>query len=98
MLGFCFPTALDKLPVGVDGARSLGGSHSCQTFAYEEVMKVTDKFSRKIGEGGYGPVFHGRLENGQSVAVKILSTQSKQGSKEFETEVGELLDIFIFLD
>ncbi|CAN6462018.1 unnamed protein product [Victoria cruziana] len=76
-----------KLAFGVDGARSLGGSHSCQTFAYEEVMKVTDKFSRKIGEGGYGPVFHGRLENGQSVAVKILSTQSKQGSKEFETEV-----------
>ncbi|KAF3787086.1 Serine/threonine-protein kinase 10 [Nymphaea thermarum] len=61
--------------------------NGCQAFTYEEVMKVTDNFSRKIGEGGYGPVFHGRLESGQNVAVKILSTKSGQGSQEFQTEV-----------
>ncbi|XP_049933563.1 putative leucine-rich repeat receptor-like serine/threonine-protein kinase At2g04300 [Nymphaea colorata] len=61
--------------------------NGCQAFAHEEVIKATDNFSRKIGEGGYGPVFHGHLQSGQNVAVKILSSKSRQGSQEFQTEV-----------
>ncbi|XP_031483405.1 probable LRR receptor-like serine/threonine-protein kinase At1g05700 isoform X2 [Nymphaea colorata] len=68
-------------------AKFLGKSSGCQTFSYAEIMSITDNFRTKIGEGGYGPVFHGCLQDGQNVAVKILSDKSKQGSKEFYTEV-----------
>ncbi|XP_031483259.1 senescence-induced receptor-like serine/threonine-protein kinase [Nymphaea colorata] len=75
-----------KQPIN-NSARPVGSSNGYQPFTHVEVTKVTNNFSRKIGEGGYGPVFHGHLRNGQNVAVKILSSKSKQGSKEFQTEV-----------
>ncbi|XP_049931282.1 senescence-induced receptor-like serine/threonine-protein kinase [Nymphaea colorata] len=59
---------------------------SFQAFSHEEVIKITNDYSGKIREGGYGPVLHGCLQNGQNVAVKMLSSKSKQGSKEFQTE------------
>ncbi|XP_039120083.1 cysteine-rich receptor-like protein kinase 10 [Dioscorea cayenensis subsp. rotundata] len=41
----------------------------------------------KLGEGGFGPVYKGVLSNGMEIAVKRLSTKSKQGATEFENEV-----------
>jgi hypothetical protein len=41
----------------------------------------------KIGEGGFGFVYAGRLENGVSVAVKMRSEESLQGNTEFLAEV-----------
>ncbi|OMO64996.1 S-locus glycoprotein [Corchorus olitorius] len=51
--------------------------------------KATNKFSfeKKIGEGGFGPVYKGVLPNGQEVAVKRLSQNSGQGLREFKNEV-----------
>lgn len=52
-------------------------------------MKATDNFStdNKLGEGGFGPVYKGVLENGQEIAVKRLSKTSKQGVDELKNEV-----------
>ncbi|XP_049936328.1 G-type lectin S-receptor-like serine/threonine-protein kinase At4g27290 [Nymphaea colorata] len=54
------------------------------------IENATDNFSEenKLGEGGYGPVYKGKLTNGQEVAVKRLSVTSRQGLKEFKNEVG----------
>lgn len=41
----------------------------------------------KIGEGGFGPVYKGILEDGREIAVKKLSVKSKQGKTEFMNEV-----------
>ncbi|RZC94173.1 hypothetical protein C5167_021420 [Papaver somniferum] len=41
----------------------------------------------KLGEGGFGPVYKGKLENGQQIAVKRLSKSSGQGIEEFKNEV-----------
>ncbi|TYI99672.1 hypothetical protein E1A91_A13G033200v1 [Gossypium mustelinum] len=41
-------------------------------FSYEELKNVTKNFSKKIGEGGFGSVFHGTLPSGSEVAVKHL--------------------------
>ncbi|TYI99671.1 hypothetical protein E1A91_A13G033100v1 [Gossypium mustelinum] len=41
-------------------------------FSYEELKNVTKNFSNKIGEGGFGSVFHGTLPSGSEVAVKHL--------------------------
>ncbi|MED6161408.1 hypothetical protein PIB30_060436 [Stylosanthes scabra] len=59
------------------------------TFDFSVLVKATDNFSssNKIGEGGFGSVYMGRLTNGQELAVKRLSKKSKQGLEEFKNEV-----------
>ncbi|KAK1404521.1 Receptor-like serine/threonine-protein kinase [Heracleum sosnowskyi] len=58
-------------------------------FCLSTLVEATNNFSNsnKIGQGGFGPVFKGLLEDGQEVAIKCLSETSKQGTKEFMNEV-----------
>ncbi|KAK9059753.1 hypothetical protein SSX86_020457 [Deinandra increscens subsp. villosa] len=58
-------------------------------FRLFEVARATGNFSasNKIGEGGFGPVYKGVLENGREIAVKRLSETSQQGLDEFKNEV-----------
>ncbi|KAJ0971572.1 hypothetical protein J5N97_019531 [Dioscorea zingiberensis] len=53
------------------------------------ILAATNNFAveNKLGEGGFGPVYKGVLNNGTEIAVKRLSTTSKQGATEFENEV-----------
>ncbi|GAV79802.1 LOW QUALITY PROTEIN: Pkinase_Tyr domain-containing protein, partial [Cephalotus follicularis] len=46
----------------------------------------------KIGEGGFGSVYKGQLKDGKIAAIKVLA-QSKQGVKEFLTEIGVISEI-----
>jgi serine/threonine protein kinase len=43
-----------------------------------------------IGKGGFGPVYYGKLDNGQDVAIKELDVKSAQGPSEFFNEVDVL--------
>ncbi|XVE50424.1 hypothetical protein DITRI_Ditri01bG0161600 [Diplodiscus trichospermus] len=58
-------------------------------FEFHAIAQATDTFSfnNKLGEGGFGPVYKGRLENGQEIVVKRLSKSSGQGLNEFMNEV-----------
>ena len=40
----------------------------------------------KIGEGGYGPVYRGKLDHTR-VAIKVLRPDAAQGRKQFQQEV-----------
>ncbi|KAJ8470231.1 hypothetical protein OPV22_024574 [Ensete ventricosum] len=53
------------------------------------VADATGNFSveNKLGEGGFGPVYKGKLEDEQEIAVKRLSKSSLQGVDEFKNEV-----------
>ncbi|PKI67044.1 hypothetical protein CRG98_012582 [Punica granatum] len=58
-------------------------------FDLAAIQAATGNFSadKKLGEGGFGEVYMGRLLNGQDVAVKKLSRSSDQGAEEFKNEV-----------
>ncbi|KAM0897169.1 hypothetical protein ACQ4PT_022734 [Festuca glaucescens] len=51
------------------------------------VLSATNNFNDKLGAGGFGPVYKGRLPDGQEIAIKRLSNSSSQGSEEFKNEV-----------
>ncbi|TVU20056.1 hypothetical protein EJB05_36243 [Eragrostis curvula] len=58
-------------------------------YDYDTIVTATEGFStsNKLGEGGFGPVYKGKLEDGQEIAVKTLSRTSIQGLDEFRNEV-----------
>ncbi|KAJ9554555.1 hypothetical protein OSB04_018600 [Centaurea solstitialis] len=55
-------------------------------FSYEELKIATKCFSKKLGEGGFGSVFEGTLEDGSNIAVKRLEGPA-QVMKSFLAEV-----------
>ncbi|KAJ4823896.1 hypothetical protein Tsubulata_026739 [Turnera subulata] len=59
-------------------------------FTFRQIRAATDDFHprNKIGEGGFGSVYKGTLSDGNVVAVKQLSSKSKQGNREFVNEIG----------
>ncbi|TKY49673.1 G-type lectin S-receptor serine/threonine-protein kinase [Spatholobus suberectus] len=58
-------------------------------FDFSTVSSATNHFSdsNKLGEGGFGPVYKGILQNGQEIAVKRLAKTSEQGAEQFKNEV-----------
>ncbi|KAM0938353.1 putative protein kinase RLK-Pelle-DLSV family [Dioscorea sansibarensis] len=59
-------------------------------FTLRQIKAATGNFNpaNKIGEGGFGPVYKGVLPDGSLIAVKQLSSKSKQGNREFINEIG----------
>ncbi|CAI0409995.1 unnamed protein product [Linum tenue] len=57
-------------------------------YSIEDIERATDNFheSKKIGEGGYGPVFKCYLDH-TPVAVKVLRPDAVQGRSQFQREV-----------
>ncbi|XP_057522764.1 probable serine/threonine-protein kinase PBL7 isoform X2 [Amaranthus tricolor] len=61
-----------------------------KTFTFRELATVTRNFrvDYQLGEGGFGRVYKGQLENtGQVVAIKQLDHNGLQGNREFLVEV-----------
>ncbi|PNX55079.1 G-type lectin S-receptor-like serine/threonine-kinase [Trifolium pratense] len=58
-------------------------------YNFEKLAIATNNFheSNKLGQGGFGPVYKGILQDGKEIAVKRLSVSSGQGLKEFMNEV-----------
>ncbi|KAG4145795.1 hypothetical protein ERO13_D05G115900v2 [Gossypium hirsutum] len=64
------------------------GNVKYRRYTIEEVEEATNNFalSRKIGEGGYGPVFKCNLDH-TPVAVKVLRPDAAQGRLQFLQEI-----------
>ncbi|CAK9212168.1 unnamed protein product, partial [Sphagnum troendelagicum] len=59
-------------------------------YSLAKVATATNNFKIQIGKGGFGPVYYGKLEDGQEVAIKVLDVKSSQGPSEFFNEVDVL--------
>nr|XP_023916382.1 rust resistance kinase Lr10-like [Quercus suber] len=58
-------------------------------YSYSEIRKMSKGFKDKLGEGGYGTVYKGKLESGPFVAIKMLGS-SKANGQEFINEVATI--------
>ncbi|KAJ9563149.1 hypothetical protein OSB04_008309 [Centaurea solstitialis] len=87
-VGFSFSESLKSM----DGSfidKDIGENVDLHVFDLKTIVVATDNFSptSKLGEGGFGSVYKGKLANGQEIAVKRLSQSSGQGMQEFKNEV-----------
>ncbi|KAK1557761.1 hypothetical protein Q3G72_031392 [Acer saccharum] len=82
---FLYRNIVEKFSKGVDEI----DSEESLRFNFSTIKAATNDFpdDNKLGQGGFGAVYKGRLPNGQDIAVKRLSTNSGQGDLEFKNEV-----------
>ncbi|CAN8312328.1 unnamed protein product [Cochlearia groenlandica] len=80
-------------PSEVDG--EIAAIDNVKIYKYREIRKATDDFNamNKIGVGGFGSVYKGRLKDGKIAAIKVLSAESRQGVREFLTEINVISEI-----
>ncbi|KAL2331150.1 hypothetical protein Fmac_018731 [Flemingia macrophylla] len=92
----CFPFIFNKSSSsGRQDPEIDEGIHNVKIYTYKELRNATEDFSpvNKIGEGGFGSVYKGRLKDGKVAAIKVLSAESRQGVKEFLTEINVISEI-----
>ncbi|PIN02264.1 Serine/threonine protein kinase [Handroanthus impetiginosus] len=80
------PEAANLTSINDDLERGAGP----RRFSYQDLALATNNFSdeRKLGEGGFGGVYKGYLiDLDIPIAVKKISRGSKQGKKQYVTEV-----------
>ncbi|PNX98472.1 receptor-like protein kinase [Trifolium pratense] len=58
-------------------------------YSYKDIKKITEQFKVKLGNGGYGSVFKGKLRSGRLVAVKLLD-KDKCNGQDFVNEVATI--------
>ncbi|BAT93796.1 hypothetical protein VIGAN_08033100 [Vigna angularis var. angularis] len=58
-------------------------------FSYKELQEATNNFdsTRKLGDGGFGIVYHGTLRDGREVAIKHLFEHNYKRVEQFMNEI-----------
>ncbi|KAK9103848.1 hypothetical protein Sjap_021102 [Stephania japonica] len=58
-------------------------------YSYSEIRQITKRFKNKLGQGGFGSVYKGKLQSGHFVAVKVLD-KSKTNGQDLINEVATI--------
>ncbi|KAG1339149.1 putative LRR receptor-like serine/threonine-protein kinase [Cocos nucifera] len=59
-------------------------------YMLSDIEEATEDFSKKIGSGGFGTVYHGKMKDEKEIAVKVLRNDSHQENRQFSNEVSLL--------
>lgn len=62
-------------------------AEAAHCFTLSDIEDATKMLEKKIGSGGFGVVYYGKLKDGKEIAVKVLTSNSYQGKREFTNEV-----------
>ncbi|KAL5216561.1 hypothetical protein ABZP36_007962 [Zizania latifolia] len=91
----CFPKSNKRENPYPRGITGISSEKNIRLFSYSELRSATDNFNRsnKIGRGGFGTVYKGTIRNARDVAVKVLSAESRQGIREFLTEIDVITNV-----
>lgn len=84
-LGHVLPS--HKVPSSLGDTATATATEAAYCFSYSEIEEATKQFERKVGSGGFGIVYYGKLQDGREIAVKLLTSNSYQGKREFSNEV-----------
>ncbi|XP_037480524.1 cysteine-rich receptor-like protein kinase 6 [Triticum dicoccoides] len=78
-----------SIQIAINLWRMGGANTEFSVYDFSKIKEATNNFSigNKLGQGGFGPVYKGRLRNGHKIAVKRLQTSSLQGLLEFQNEI-----------
>lgn len=79
-------------PLPIQGQRiasslSNAPTEAANCFTLPEIEDATNNFEKKIGSGGFGVVYYGKMKDAKEIAVKVLTSNSFQGKREFTNEV-----------
>ncbi|XP_019452195.1 PREDICTED: LEAF RUST 10 DISEASE-RESISTANCE LOCUS RECEPTOR-LIKE PROTEIN KINASE-like 2.1 [Lupinus angustifolius] len=58
-------------------------------YSYKEIKQMSHGFKEKLGQGGFGLVYKGKLRSGSFVAIKMLN-KSKDDGQDFISEVATI--------
>jgi len=92
LAGATGPMIFGSMPTSESMSLSSGAmtyTGSAKTFTLNDIERATNSFdaSRILGEGGFGLVYGGLLDDGREVAVKVLKRDDQHGGREFLAEV-----------
>ncbi|XP_058217948.1 probable LRR receptor-like serine/threonine-protein kinase At1g56140 isoform X2 [Rhododendron vialii] len=92
VLALCCFVKRRKRPGWDDDEELQGMDARPYTFSYAELKAATEDFNpaNKLGEGGFGPVFKGTLNDGRVIAAKQLSVASHHGKSQFVAEIATI--------
>ncbi|KAB1669289.1 hypothetical protein ES319_1Z057800v1 [Gossypium barbadense] len=87
-------------PLPIQGQRiasslSNAPTEAANCFTLPEIEDATNNFEKKIGSGGFGVVYYGKMKDGKEIAVKVLTSNSFQGKREFTNEVVSVLGFYL---
>ncbi|GLT72298.1 hypothetical protein SLA2020_442470 [Shorea laevis] len=68
-------------------SKSDAPTEAAHCFTFSDIEDATKKFEKKIGSGGFGVVYYGKMKDEKEIAVKVLTSNSYQGKREFSNEV-----------
>ncbi|CAN0913697.1 LEAF RUST 10 DISEASE-RESISTANCE LOCUS RECEPTOR-LIKE PROTEIN KINASE-like 1.3 [Linum grandiflorum] len=80
-----YTTSMSDIEKGGPGSTYFG----VQVFTYDELDEATDSFdaSKELGDGGFGTVYYGELDDGRAVAVKRLYENNMRRTEQFMNEI-----------
>ncbi|XP_062110065.1 rust resistance kinase Lr10-like [Humulus lupulus] len=66
------------------------GPLQVRRYSFSEVKKMTNSFKEKLGQGGFGSVYKGKLHDGSLIAVKVLNESKTTNGEDFINEVATI--------